>query len=160
MDLPDWVQAVVLDEVGGEGEWNALVDSGEVYGVVGPNRSYSVRGFLASLRKRVGRGPSGSCPDCRGSLAVFDVDGSLTGRAGTAVWCSCAAGEVEVPGPRRANTGYRLEEVNPRNGRTYAESLWEELPGELCDSLTCVDGWTPWGWDASVRERRSLRAVA
>lgn len=163
VDLPDWVQAVVLDEVGPEGKWNALVDSGEVYGEVGPNQSFSVRGFLASLRKGGGRGTSGACPDCRGTLAVFDKDGSLTGKSGTAVWCSCAYGAPDSSSAAVKPKGKvlpQLGDLNPRTGLAYADSLWENLPGDLCDFLTSVEGWTPWGWDAGVRERRSLRAVA
>lgn len=108
--------------------------------------------------------PSGSCPDCRGTLAVFDRDGSLTGRTGTAVWCSCAYGSPASSSSSTAKPKRQalpqLGDLNPRTGLTYAESLWGNLPGDLCDFLTSVEGWTPWGWDATVRERRSLRAVA
>ncbi len=94
-DLPPYVEDVITDVVGLSGaEWDALVDAGEVYSVVGPHRSYSLSTFLQSVRKRGTRGgPKHLCGDCWGTLAVHDSDGSLTGRVGAVCLCYCATGQ-------------------------------------------------------------------
>ncbi|SFN96427.1 hypothetical protein [Amycolatopsis rubida] len=90
-DLPPYIEDVITDVVGlTQAEWDALVDQGETYSVVGPFQYYSLARFLRSVARRGHRsGPAGVCPDCWGSLAMSDVDGSMTGRVGAAVVCVC-----------------------------------------------------------------------
>ncbi len=93
-DLPPYVEDVITDVVGLSGaEWDALVDAGDTYTVVGPFRSYSLARFLRSVAQRGDRcAPAGVCPDCWGTLAIRDRDGSLTGHVGGAAICHCAEG--------------------------------------------------------------------
>ncbi|WP_026454107.1 hypothetical protein [Saccharomonospora iraqiensis] len=92
-DLPPYIEDVITDVVGlSWGEWDALVDAGEVYSVVGPFEEFSLAPFLATVR--AGRpglgGPLGPCEDCWGTLALLDVDGSMTGRTTGVVLCFCS----------------------------------------------------------------------
>jgi len=96
-DLPPWVQSVVEDVVRvSPSRWDDLAYDGEVFTVVGPFRVFDLRRFLAGARARGGAGSSRWCPDCRGSLAQVDPDGSLTGMVGAVCLCHCAS-----PSPRR-----------------------------------------------------------
>ena len=63
--------------------------------MVGPFRYYSLRPFLASVRKRTGRErvPEGVCRDCLGTLAMPDPDGAMTGHAGGVALCRCTDGD-------------------------------------------------------------------
>lgn len=90
-DLPPFIEDVITDVVGlSQREWDALVDRGEVYSVVGPFQYYSLARFLRKVASRGSRtGPAGVCPDCWGTWAMSDLDGSMTGRVGAAVMCVC-----------------------------------------------------------------------
>ena len=91
-DLPPYIEDVITDVIGlKKAEWDALVDAGETYTVVGPFRYYSLASLFRTFpnRKRR-RAPAGMCPDCWGTLAACDTDGSVTGRIGTAFLCICA----------------------------------------------------------------------
>lgn len=91
-DLPTYIEDVITDVVGLTGpEWDALVDAGETYTVVGPFRWYSLAPMLRSLSARQNRkGPAGVCPDCWGTLAACDTDGSVTGTVGAGFLCFCS----------------------------------------------------------------------
>ncbi|WIY03835.1 hypothetical protein QRX60_08290 [Amycolatopsis mongoliensis] len=91
-DLPPYVEDVITDVVGlTEAKWEALVDAGETYTVVGPFQYYSLAPLFRTFPDRVHRaGPAGWCPDCWGTLAACDRDGSVTGTVGTAYVCFCA----------------------------------------------------------------------
>jgi hypothetical protein len=92
-DLPPYIEDVITNVVGLScAEWDALVDKGDVYEIVGPHRWYSLSVFLRSVRARTGREktPKGRCGDCLGTLAQRDTDGSITGRSDGVVVCWCA----------------------------------------------------------------------
>lgn len=92
-DLPPYIEDVITDVVGLSGaEWDRLVDAGEVYSVVGSQRSFSLARFLRSVRARTGRevAAQGFCGDCLGTCAIRDSDASLTGRQDAVVLCGCA----------------------------------------------------------------------
>ncbi|MBE1499039.1 hypothetical protein H4696_006139 [Amycolatopsis lexingtonensis] len=93
-DLPPYIEDVITDVIGlTEAKWEALVDAGETYTVVGPFQYYTLAPFLRAVANRVGRqAPAGVCPDCWGTGAMCDEDGSMTGRVGGAVLCGCVGG--------------------------------------------------------------------
>lgn len=43
------------------------------------------------------------------------------------------------------------------NGKSYLITPWNELPGDLCESLRDVYGYTPAGWDREVAARAGAR---
>lgn len=90
-DLPPWVETVITDVVGlSPAEWDALVEKGETYTAVGPEKEYPLTGFLATVAARAGKpAPAGVCPDCWGTWASADPDGAATGQVGRAIFCSC-----------------------------------------------------------------------
>lgn len=88
-DLPDFAADVVRDAGLNSEEWNALVESGGTYDVVG-HRSYSLAGWRFRLSARHGRRhPAGTCPECFGTCVAEDTDGSVTGAVGTPFVCMC-----------------------------------------------------------------------
>lgn len=94
-DLPPYIEEVITDELGlSRQDWDALVERGETYSVVGPHKEYSLARFVASVRRRNGREAPNSkvCGDCWGTLAVDDFDGSMTGRKGAVYFCGHCTG--------------------------------------------------------------------
>ncbi|GAB3480073.1 hypothetical protein FB471_3234 [Amycolatopsis cihanbeyliensis] len=92
-DLPPYIEDVIVDELGLKPtEWNALVDERAVYELVDPDRWFSLERFCGQVAARGRRsGPPAACPDCWGTLAACDADGSITGRVGTPHLCLCAS---------------------------------------------------------------------
>jgi len=86
----------------GPSMWNSLARSGQVGSVIDLDRPMSLVPFLNAVRIRdrapYRPEPRGQvCGDCWGSLAVLDVDASMTGCPDAVCLCWCASAPTVVP---------------------------------------------------------------
>lgn len=91
-DLPEYAAVVIeqrLNFCGGE--WDVLVEDGEVSEFIDPDKRHSIKDWAASMarKQRTGKRRSGECPDCLGSCVMFDSDGSMTGTVDAPMVCHC-----------------------------------------------------------------------
>lgn len=102
------------------GEWDVLVEDGEVSEFIDVDRRHPLKGWVSRLagRQKTGRASKGMCPDCLGTSVMLDTDGSMTGRIGTPILCYCSEPVPE----RRSSNPFRTSDEDWTLGRVLDDA--------------------------------------